>query len=139
LFFFKDSSSEEDSDLDRTLPVEDAGFATEIVPMTIGPPSSSSPDSSDSEDDVFKLSQENEKLNKELKELKSSLDQCRRDLTLANNVRIAEKEQFDEAKKDLEEKTKQVATLLSRNKVLQYLLCTLQEGNVVFLNVMSNI
>ncbi|XP_034246120.1 serine-rich adhesin for platelets-like [Thrips palmi] len=84
--------------------------------------SDSASDSGSGEDEVARLSSEKEKLEEELSETKKILSQTKRDLTLANNLRVAHRKKQGELEEKLEAQMKQIESLQQKNLNLQDLL-----------------
>lgn len=115
-------------ELDSTSPLDDT-----IVSLKSENSSSSSASGnsvSESEDEVANLSSEKERLKQELKKTKDFLADSKRNLTLANNLRVAHRDEIQDLKAKLEVKCKETAVLLKRNTVLQDLLTKNISGEV---------
>lgn len=80
---------------------------------------SESESSESSEDDVSKLASKKDKLFKELRKTKRLLADTTRDLTLANNVRIARSKELQKLKVTVEAQKKEIETLRQKNFNLQ--------------------
>lgn len=97
--------------------------------------SSDSDSSSGSEDIVCKLSNENKTLKEAISSLKESVANTKRDLTLTNNLRLAQRNELKALKRKLEEKTEECEILSRRNVALQDSLCQKYSGIYYFLVV----
>lgn len=101
------------------------------IPSSSESSSSSSESDESEEDEVSKLSEENKQLSYDVKRLKEALETTKRNMTLANNVRIAQKNELIKVKEELEEKSKLVDSLVRRNNTLQDVLSCKLEGKLV--------
>lgn len=116
-----------DSEMDETVDLN-SNFQEFDDESSSSESSSFSESSSSSEDDISKLTATVTELKREVSTLKNSLSDCKRNLTLANNLRIAHKEEVQSLKVSLEESKEELKSLSKRNETLQDLLCQKYSG-----------